>query len=47
MGITMDRFSLLALGLNIAFVTLLLVRPAQRVAVRATETKRRAPPRSR
>ena len=44
MGITMDRISLLALGLQIAFVTLVLVRPAQRIAVRTSKTKRRAAP---
>ena len=40
----MDRISLLSLGLDIAFVTLLLVWPAQRVAVRAKGSKRRPSP---
>ena len=44
MGITMDRISLLSLALDIGFVTLLLVRPAQRVAVRAMGSKRRSTP---
>jgi hypothetical protein len=44
MGITMDRISLLSLALDIAFVTLLLLRPAQRVAVRARRAKRRPTP---
>jgi hypothetical protein len=37
----MDRITLVSLGLDIAFVTLLLARPAQRVAVRAKGSKRR------
>ena len=44
MGITMDRISLLSLGLDIAFVTLLLVRPAQHAAVRVKGSKRRPTP---
>ena len=40
----MDRISLLSLGLDIVFVTLLLAWPAQRVAVRAEGSKRRPTP---
>ena len=35
----MDRISLLSLGLQIGFVTLLLAWPAQRVAVRVKGSK--------
>lgn len=43
----MDRLTLLSLVLDIALITLLLVRPAQRVPVPTKDSERRPTPPSR